>query len=169
MTTIPSSEELLEALDDDQRAVAQHLTGPLCVLAGAGCDSDMSPSRTDVGGSWTGTWQFVTGGLTVTDAVTAMLTQNGTNATGNLLRAPYLTDAMDAYINDRPWSEQRVHKDAECAGFTNVEVRGMRHPLFGPNENRSALWHDLWMRLEPKLFRADSMSFLVITATRATG
>ncbi len=36
MTTIPSSEELLEALDDDQRAVAQHLTGPLCVLAGAG-------------------------------------------------------------------------------------------------------------------------------------
>lgn len=36
MTTIPSSEELLEALDEDQRAVAQHLTGPLCVLAGAG-------------------------------------------------------------------------------------------------------------------------------------
>jgi len=35
-TAIPSSEELLAALDDDQRAVAQHLTGPLCVLAGAG-------------------------------------------------------------------------------------------------------------------------------------
>ena len=35
-TTIPTSEELLAALDDDQRAVAQHLTGPLCVLAGAG-------------------------------------------------------------------------------------------------------------------------------------
>ncbi len=34
--TTPSSEELLAALDDDQRAVAQHLTGPLCVLAGAG-------------------------------------------------------------------------------------------------------------------------------------
>ncbi|WP_413450811.1 ATP-dependent DNA helicase UvrD2 [Georgenia phoenicis] len=35
-TTTPSSEELLAALDDDQRAVAQTLTGPLCVLAGAG-------------------------------------------------------------------------------------------------------------------------------------
>src|SRR5690625_6989107 len=32
----PSSDELLAALDDDQRAVAQTLTGPLCVLAGAG-------------------------------------------------------------------------------------------------------------------------------------
>ncbi|WP_127571356.1 ATP-dependent helicase [Georgenia faecalis] len=31
-----SSEELLAALDDDQRAVALSLTGPLCVLAGAG-------------------------------------------------------------------------------------------------------------------------------------
>ncbi|MPV38326.1 ATP-dependent DNA helicase UvrD2 [Georgenia subflava] len=31
-----STEELLAALDDDQRAVAEHLTGPLCVLAGAG-------------------------------------------------------------------------------------------------------------------------------------
>ena len=31
-----STDELLAALDDDQRAVAEHLTGPLCVLAGAG-------------------------------------------------------------------------------------------------------------------------------------
>ncbi|PFG40738.1 Rep family ATP-dependent DNA helicase [Georgenia soli] len=31
-----STEELLDMLDDDQRAVAEHLTGPLCVLAGAG-------------------------------------------------------------------------------------------------------------------------------------
>ncbi|MFH5824039.1 ATP-dependent DNA helicase UvrD2 [Georgenia sp. AZ-5] len=31
-----STEELLAALDDDQRAVAENLTGPLCVLAGAG-------------------------------------------------------------------------------------------------------------------------------------
>jgi len=29
-------DSLLEALDDDQRAVATHLSGPLCVLAGAG-------------------------------------------------------------------------------------------------------------------------------------
>ncbi|MFV0252372.1 MAG: ATP-dependent DNA helicase UvrD2 [Beutenbergiaceae bacterium] len=32
----PDSEQLLAALDDDQRAVATTLTGPLCVLAGAG-------------------------------------------------------------------------------------------------------------------------------------
>lgn len=31
-----TSEELLAALDPDQRAVAEHLSGPLCVLAGAG-------------------------------------------------------------------------------------------------------------------------------------
>ncbi|MHB1063848.1 MAG: ATP-dependent helicase [Georgenia sp.] len=31
-----STEELLADLDDDQRTVAGHLTGPLCVLAGAG-------------------------------------------------------------------------------------------------------------------------------------
>ncbi|MEE6280202.1 ATP-dependent helicase [Georgenia sp. MJ170] len=32
----PEVEQLLAALDDDQRTVAQTLTGPLCVLAGAG-------------------------------------------------------------------------------------------------------------------------------------
>lgn len=31
-----STDDLLAALDEDQRAVAEHLTGPLCVLAGAG-------------------------------------------------------------------------------------------------------------------------------------
>lgn len=34
--SLPTAEELLEALDDDQREVASSLTGPLCVLAGAG-------------------------------------------------------------------------------------------------------------------------------------
>ncbi|RRD53183.1 ATP-dependent DNA helicase UvrD2 [Buchananella hordeovulneris] len=33
---LPSSQELLAALDPDQRQVAEHLRGPLCVLAGAG-------------------------------------------------------------------------------------------------------------------------------------
>ena len=31
-----SPQELLDALDPDQRAVAEHLEGPMCVLAGAG-------------------------------------------------------------------------------------------------------------------------------------
>lgn len=34
--TLPPAEALLAALDDDQRAVASVLTGPVCVLAGAG-------------------------------------------------------------------------------------------------------------------------------------
>jgi hypothetical protein len=42
----------------------------------------MSPSRIDVAGSWSGTWQFQTAGATVTDAVTAELTQTGTSASG---------------------------------------------------------------------------------------
>lgn len=54
----------------------------LCVAGLTGCESDMSPSDIEVRGSWTGTWQFVTGGLTVTDTVTASLDQTGTNATG---------------------------------------------------------------------------------------
>lgn len=33
---LPSPEELLAALDPDQRQVAEHLQGPMCVLAGAG-------------------------------------------------------------------------------------------------------------------------------------
>ncbi len=36
MSTHTTVESLLEALDPDQRAVAEHLTGPVCVLAGAG-------------------------------------------------------------------------------------------------------------------------------------
>ena len=33
-----SPQELLDVLDFDQRAVAEHLEGPMCVLAGAGTD-----------------------------------------------------------------------------------------------------------------------------------
>ena len=53
-----------------------------CALSLAGCGSDMSPSRIDVAGSWSGSWQFQTGGATVTDSVTAQLTQTGTSASG---------------------------------------------------------------------------------------
>lgn len=63
------------------RALGAVLVG-LCVACAAGCESDMSPSDIQVRGSWTGTWQFVTGGVTVIDTATATLTQNGTNATG---------------------------------------------------------------------------------------
>lgn len=71
-----------------------------CALASAGCDSDMSPTRIDVAGSWTGTWQFVTGGATVTDAVTATLTQNGTNATGTWMAASGPTGELSFEVRD---------------------------------------------------------------------
>jgi hypothetical protein len=71
-----------------------------CALAGAGCESDMSPTRVDVAGSWTGTWQFVTGGVTVTDTVTATLTQNGTNATGTWTAASGPTGEVSFEVRD---------------------------------------------------------------------
>jgi hypothetical protein len=54
----------------------------VCLLTLAACDSDSSPSDIDVEGSWTGTWQFVTGGVTVTDTITATLDQDGNDVTG---------------------------------------------------------------------------------------
>jgi hypothetical protein len=96
----------------------------MCALAGAGCDSDMSPSRTDVGGSWTGTWQFVTGGLTVTDAVTAMLTQNGTNATGTWTAASgpsgELTFAVGASITGTLTITQTTLTGQPCTATTTL-------------------------------------------------
>lgn len=88
------------------------------------------------------------------------------HARGNLMRAPYLTAQPDAYIGDRPWAEHQVHRDALEVGLVDVQVHGLRHPLFGPGEHRGPLAHDLWMRVEPRLFRADSMCFLVVTATK---
>jgi hypothetical protein len=51
-------------------------------LASAGCDSDMSPSDVALEGTWNGTWQYVTAGVTVTDTVTAELTRSGATSTG---------------------------------------------------------------------------------------
>ena len=66
-----------------RRLIPAHLAlAWACALSLAGCGSSTSPSRIDVAGSWSGTWQFQTGGATVTDSVTAQLTQTGTNASG---------------------------------------------------------------------------------------
>jgi hypothetical protein len=65
------------------RRQLQALLACACLLAGAGgCDSGASPSDIDVDGAWSGTWQFVTGGVTVTDTVTASLEQDGNDVTG---------------------------------------------------------------------------------------
>lgn len=52
----PDVAELLDALDDDQRAVAQSLTGPLCVLAGAGTGKTRAITYRIAHGVRTGTY-----------------------------------------------------------------------------------------------------------------
>jgi hypothetical protein len=53
------------------------------VLLSTGCggNSSTGPSSIAISGDWTGTWQFVTSGVTVTDNVRATFTQTDT-ATG---------------------------------------------------------------------------------------
>jgi len=53
-------------------------------LAISSCgDSPAAPEATlNLAGNWTGTWTFVSGGATLTDAVTMTVSQNGTSAGG---------------------------------------------------------------------------------------
>ncbi|MFC7406265.1 ATP-dependent DNA helicase UvrD2 [Georgenia alba] len=51
-----STDELLDALDEDQRAVAERLTGPLCVLAGAGTGKTRAITYRIAHGVLTGTY-----------------------------------------------------------------------------------------------------------------
>ena len=53
------------------------------LATGCGGDSPTNPSGSlNLSGSWTGTWQYVASGVTVSDDVTATLTQSGSSATG---------------------------------------------------------------------------------------
>jgi len=51
------------------------------MIAGCGGSSSTAPTPLSIAGDWTGTWQFVTSGVTVTDNVRATFTQTDT-ATG---------------------------------------------------------------------------------------
>ena len=52
-------------------------------LACGGSSSPTLPSTTlNLGGTWAGSWQFVTSGVTVSDAVTATFTQTGATVSG---------------------------------------------------------------------------------------
>jgi len=64
---------------------ARSLVAAACLLAAAACGSS-SPSNPSpalsLSGSWSGTWQYVTAGATVTDTVTTTLGQTGSTASG---------------------------------------------------------------------------------------
>ena len=60
-------------------ALAVLLTAPLA----CGGDSPSSPSPTlNLAGTWSGSFQFVTSGVTITDGVTATFTQSSTDVSG---------------------------------------------------------------------------------------
>jgi hypothetical protein len=60
------------------------IVSAMLVVAAACGSSPSAPSSPalSLAGSWSGTWQFVTAGATVTDAVTANLTQSGSAVSG---------------------------------------------------------------------------------------
>jgi hypothetical protein len=95
-----------------------------CALSSAACGSNMSPSRIDVAGSWSGTWQFQTGGATVTDSVTAQLTQTGTNASGTWTAAGgpsgELSFAVGASISGTLTINQTTVTGQTCRATTTV-------------------------------------------------
>ena len=66
-------------------------------LGCGGSPTNPSGSLT-VSGTWTGTWTYVSSGVTVTDDVTATLTQNGSNATGSWTAASGATGQLSLNV-----------------------------------------------------------------------
>jgi hypothetical protein len=55
----------------------------IVALGSCGGKNPPGPSATlNLGGNWSGVWQYVTSGVTINDSVTATLTQNGADVTG---------------------------------------------------------------------------------------
>lgn len=52
-------------------------------VLGAGCSSPTGPDGFGVDGTWSGSWSFMSGGATVTDTVTAAISQSGNSASGS--------------------------------------------------------------------------------------
>lgn len=72
-------------------ARARSLVGIVGIVAlailGAACDSPTGPDGFTIEGTWTGSWQFMSGGTTVTDGITATISQNGGTASGTWMAA----------------------------------------------------------------------------------
>lgn len=79
-------------------------------------------------------------------------------------RVPYYGE--DGHAGSKPWTERATIDAFTGAGAKDVRVVGMRHPQMGPAETSNRIVHDLWLRLETKLFRPDAMVFLIVTGTK---
>ena len=100
-------------------------TAILFVLAAASAcgDSPTSPS-VNLSGTWTGTWRFQTAGVTVTDDITATLTQSGTSAAGDWTAQSgptgQLTIAVGDSISGTLTISQTMFTGQVCTGTTTI-------------------------------------------------
>lgn len=54
----------------------------LATMIAPACDSPLGPDGFTLEGNWTGTWRFMSAGVTVTDTIAVSLSQGETTATG---------------------------------------------------------------------------------------
>ena len=94
----------------------------LAVACGSNPPTSPSPPLT---GPWNGTWQYVSGGATVTDTVNATISDNGTELTGTWTSASGATGTLrfapgpaikGTFSIAQPWFTGGV-----CAGNTTLE------------------------------------------------
>lgn len=85
---------------------------------------------------------------------------------GNRARQRYLP--VEAYAGDVPWDAEAAAAVLERAGFRDVKVRGLRHPVAGPDDRWPAWVHDTWLRYEAARWRSrpDDLCFLIIEAVK---
>jgi hypothetical protein len=78
----------------------------------------------NLSGAWTGTWRFQTAGVTVTDDVTATLTQSGTSAAGDWTAQSgprgQLTLAVGDSISGTLTISQTMFTGQVCTGTATV-------------------------------------------------
>jgi len=75
----------------------------------------------------------------------------------------------EAYQHDIPWHAADAEQWVDDAGFTDIELHGLRHPTLGPsNAHRAARLQDAWLRLERQFGRhqPDEFYYLTIQATK---
>jgi hypothetical protein len=106
------------------RAVRFVCAAATLAAGAAGCgDSPTSPSL-NIAGNWTGTWQFRSAGVTVTEDVTATFTQSGSNASGNWSAQSgatgQFTIAVGESITGTMTISQTLFTGQVCSGSTTL-------------------------------------------------